>query len=263
MNITYKDKIDRILEAHEAWLCGRREGRQADFRGFDLSDTDFSGKNLAQAVFCRAKLFDTSFYKSNLCGASFDQAIFNDVDFRKSKLQGATFFGASLSYSHFANADLTGTLFDRAELSGVNFRDTDLSTVSFKQATWRDAEIDSRQISPVLIRSIPLCCPEQGAFIGWKRLANDRIAKLVITENSKRSSAFGRKCRASQVLVVKITSVDGSEEFDYGVSMYNPRFIYNVGSFATVSDFDDDRFHECASGIHFFITRQEAVDYGV
>lgn len=262
MNITYKDKIDRILEAHEAWLCSRREGKQANFRGFDLSDIDFSGKNLEYAVFCRAKLFGTSFYKSNLYGASFDQAIFDNVDFRKSKLQGATFYGASLSYSRFANADLTGTLFDRAELLRVNFRDADLSSVSFKQATLSDIEIDSN-MSPILSHNIPLCCPEEGAFIGWKHLANHRIAKLVITENAKRSSAFGRKCRASQVLVVKITSIDGSEEFDYGVSMYDPEFIYNVGSFVTVSDFDDDRFHECASGIHFFITRQEAVDYGV
>lgn len=28
-----------------------------------------------------------------------------------------------------------------------------------------------------------------------------------------------------------------------------------------VEDFDEDRRNECAAGIHFFITRQEAVDY--
>ena len=36
---------------------------------------------------------------------------------------------------------------------------------------------------------------------------------------------------------------------------------YKVGEIAKVDDFDDDRRNECAPGIHFFITRQEAVDW--
>jgi len=28
-----------------------------------------------------------------------------------------------------------------------------------------------------------------------------------------------------------------------------------------IKDFDINRWNECASGIHFFITKQEAVDY--
>jgi hypothetical protein len=34
-----------------------------------------------------------------------------------------------------------------------------------------------------------------------------------------------------------------------------------VGETIEVKDFDDDRWNECSAGIHFFITRKEAVEY--
>nr|DAE41777.1 MAG TPA: hypothetical protein [Caudoviricetes sp.] len=39
------------------------------------------------------------------------------------------------------------------------------------------------------------------------------------------------------------------------------KFIYKVGEIVTVDDFDDNRWNECSTGIHFFINRQEAVNY--
>ena len=37
----------------------------------------------------------------------------------------------------------------------------------------------------------------EGRLIGWKKCADGVIVKLVIPEDSKRSHAFGRKCRAA------------------------------------------------------------------
>lgn len=37
--------------------------------------------------------------------------------------------------------------------------------------------------------------------------------------------------------------------------------MYTVGKIVTVDNFDTNRYEECAPGIHFFITRKEAVDY--
>lgn len=282
MDVAYKNKIDRILEAHEAWLKSKgNAGKPADFSGMQLAGVDFSEKDLSHASFDRADLYSANFYGSILIGASFTQASLRSVCFTKSKAIMANFIGSRLEYSSFANADLTAAAFERADLTYVNFEHADLVNVNFAMAYFNGTSMRGANLNGGIFHHVwldrvpflnvldtsvlelvsPLCCPEEGAFIGWKRLANDRIAKLVITEDAKRSSAFGRKCRASKVLVVKITSVDGSKEFDYGVSMYDPSFIYNVGSFATVFDFDDDRFRECASGIHFFITRQEAVNY--
>ena len=62
--------------------------------------------------------------------------------------------------------------------------------------------------------------------------------------------------------MVAIEEKDGSESHITEVnSNYDKTFIYRVGEVVTVDDFDDDRWNECAPGIHFFITREEAVRY--
>ena len=86
--------------------------------------------------------------------------------------------------------------------------------------------------------------------------------KLEVLETAKRSSAYGRKCRCSAARVLAIENSDGTDyEKDSVASGYDMRFIYKVGEIVTVENFDEDRRNECAPGIHFFITRQEAVDY--
>jgi hypothetical protein len=44
-------------------------------------------------------------------------------------------------------------------------------------------------------------------------------------------------------------------------SYYDSEFIYKVGELVTVDNFCEDRWKECAPGIHFFITPEEAARY--
>lgn len=44
-------------------------------------------------------------------------------------------------------------------------------------------------------------------------------------------------------------------------SSYDTDFTYKKGETVHVEDFDTNRWKECAPGIHFFITRIEAVEY--
>jgi hypothetical protein len=60
--------------------------------------------------------------------------------------------------------------------------------------------------------------------------------------------------------VVSITDKNGTP-YTEGVSQYNLSFIYKVGEIVEVQDFDEDRWAECSTVIHFFITKQEAIDY--
>ena len=84
----------------------------------------------------------------------------------------------------------------------------------------------------------------------------------MICEDAKRSSAFGRKCRCSAAKVVAIENLDGTPSEDREVaSEFDVGFVYRIGETVSVDNFDNDRRNECAPGIHFFITRQEAVDY--
>ena len=88
------------------------------------------------------------------------------------------------------------------------------------------------------------------------------IVKLQITDDAKRSSATGRKCRCSKVAVLGLENPDGTPYPDIQVSSQrDSNFIYRVGETVEVPDFDENRWNECSTGIHFFITRQEAVDY--
>ena len=150
----------------------------------------------------------------------------------------------------------------RANLSGANLYGANLSGANLYGANLSRANLPRADIDIALINKFyPICCPEYGAFIGWKK-ANGHIVKLRITEDAKRSSAFGRKCRCSKAEVLAIENIDGTAaERNEIASAYDNDFVYRVGEAVEVEDFDEDRTHECAPGIHFFITRQEAVDY--
>lgn len=97
--------------------------------------------------------------------------------------------------------------------------------------------------------------------IGFKK-CGDKIVELQITEDAKRSSSTSRKCRCSKAKVLSITSIDGKKEITEAASDYDANFTYQVGEMIEVENFDDNRWNECSTGIHFFITRDEAVQYG-
>ena len=148
---------------------------------------------------------------------------------------------------------------ERAYLRGAYLRGAYLRGADLSGAYWsEETKIDLETVN----KYFPLTCPEAGAFIGWKKSADNMIVKLQITEDSKRSSAFGRKCRCSKAVVLAIENLDGTPTKQTETrSKHNCLFVYEVGKTVEVPDFDEDRRHECAPGIHFFITRQEAVDY--
>ena len=121
----------------------------------------------------------------------------------------------------------------------------------------------------------PMICPEEGSFIGWKcgyyydkivnfgypfRLTPMAIIKLEIPADAKRSSGFGRKCRCNKAKVLSIKNIIG-EPIKGAHSFYDNSFIYEVGETVSVPDFCENRWQECAPGIHFFMTEEEAVSY--
>ena len=185
--------------------------------------------------------------KANLRGA----------DLRGANLCGANLCGADLCGADLCGADLRGADLYGADLYGANLCGANLCGADLCGADLRGADIDKELID----KFYPICCPEYGAFIAWKK-ASGMIIKLQIPEEAKRSSAFGRKCRASKAVCLAIMDKNGNaNDVTEIASDHDKSFIYRVGETVEVADFDDDRTHECAPGIHFFITRQEAVDY--
>lgn len=106
-----------------------------------------------------------------------------------------------------------------------------------------------------------MACPTDGSFIGWEK-ASGYIVKLQIPEDARRSSAVGEKCRCDKALVVDIQNVDGTKaDIETVYSDHDENFVYAVGATVEAPYFDDDRWNECAPGIHFFIDRRAAVEY--
>lgn len=172
---------------------------------------------------------------------------------------------ADLSYVNLANADLRGAYLAGANLSGADLSGADLQGAYLSRADLNNANLSSANLDKVYTNEntsfFSPQCPSEGSFIGWKK-AGDYIVKLLITEDAKRSSATSLKCRCSKAKVLDIQDVDGESIENIRVnSNYNNSFSYEVGKVVEVKDFDENRWNECSTGVHFFIARENAVNY--
>ena len=168
------------------------------------------------------------------------------ADLSEADLRGADLKGADLRWADLRWADLWGANLKGANLYGANLYGADL-----RWADLSEAEIDW-----------PLVCPEKGSFIGYKKCRGGLIVELEIPEDALRSSATTRKCRCSKAKVLSITNLDGSAaDVSIASSTYDVAFVYKVGETVEVTNFDPNRWNECSTGIHFFVTREEAEKY--
>ena len=151
---------------------------------------------------------------------------------------------ANLRCANLSNANLSCVDLSNADLSDADLRGADLSCVKYNENT----------------SFLALQCPEEGSFIGFKKCKDNTIVKLLITEDALRSSATSRKCRCSKAKVLEITDREGNS-INSVSSKHDEKFVYEVGKIVEVKDFDSDRWNECSTGIHFFITKREAELY--
>lgn len=174
------------------------------------------------------------------------------ADLRETILHGAILYGAVLY-----GAILHGADFCKADLRGVDLRKTDLRGANLRGVNLYGADLREAKNIPF----IPMVCPEIGSYVAFKK-AEDFIIVLEIPEDALRSSATTRKCRASKARVLRIENLNGGISNTQEVrSYYDPTFIYKVGETVEVKDFDTNRWGECSTGIHHFMSRQEAAEY--
>ena len=184
----------------------------------------------------------------------------NEEGGEKANLSGADLSGADLRYANLKGANLRYANLRYANLSETNLSRANLSRAKLSRANLKG--VKSNNSTAFFL----LQCPEEGSFIAYKKAKKDEedvIVKMLVLEDSKRSSATSRKCRFSKIKVLSITSLDGNKEYQECYSSMDKNFIYKVGEIIEVDDFNEDRWEECSTGIHGFITRQEAVEYNI
>ena len=231
----------------------------ADLHGADLHGADLHGADLSGADLHGANLHGADLHGADLRGADLRSANLRDADLRSANLRSANLSGADLHGANLRNADLSGADLRSADLRSANLRDADLRSANLRSANLSGANLCGADLSDA--KGCCLSCPTEGSFIGWKK-ASGHIVKLRIPEDARRNSATGHKCRCDKAYVMEIQNMDGTKATEDTVrSDHDQNFVYTVGATVEVPDFDDDRWNECAPGIHFFIDRRKAVEY--
>ncbi len=222
-------------------------------------------------VLSSANLHSANLHSANLHSADLSSANLSLADLRYANLSSADLSSANLSLADLHSADLSSADLRYANLSSANLHSADLSSANLRLADLRYANLHSADLSSANLRSakkekiiynegtsfFALSCPSAGSFVAWKKSNNGLILKLKIPAKAKRSSATTRKCRASEAKVIAI--YDGKKKLKEAISGYDPTFVYKVGeTVKPTHPYCEDRWIECTSGIHFFITREEA-----
>ena len=144
----------------------------------------------------------------------------------------------------------------KADLHGAYLRDANLHGADLHGAYLRDAYLRDANNIPF----VPFACPSDGAFIGWKKV-HCKLVQLLIPEDAKRCSSSTNKCRCDKAKVLAITDLDGDNPISEILNTNKAKLLYKVGEMVYPDSFDENRWNECSHGIHFFINKQEAIDY--
>ena len=235
-------------------VLNRADLRHANLENANLSKTNLRRADLRYADLNRANLSSSRAEWANLESADLRYADLEDADLRRSNLEYVDLKDANLGCAYLVNANL-----EHADLKNAN-----LSQANIMRASLRDANLTGANLKKVLIDiytiGYVMACPEEGSFIGYKK-ANDCIVKLLILEDAKRSSATTVKCRCSKAKVLEIREIQTDKLLDSVPSDYDRDFVYKVGEVVSVDNFDEDRWSECSTGIHFFVSRENALSY--
>ena len=221
--ILFKTDAENIGAAVEAAIAAK----------INLSDANLSGAYLS-----RANLSDADLSGANLSDANLSDANLSDADLSRAYLSGADLSRANLSGADLSRAYLSGADLSRVNLSGAYLSGAYLSRAYLSRAYLK------------ILLSVRTILPE-GDLIGWKKLQSGVICKLQIPAKAKRvGGLIGRKCRAEFAVVLE----------GEGSGLQNGH-VYKVGETVKPDKYDPNPFVECSNGIHFFITKQEAMDY--
>jgi hypothetical protein len=186
---------------------------------------------------------------ADLSYADLSSANLSSANLSSANLRSANLSSANLSYANLSYADLSYADLNYADLSSADLSSANLSSANLSYANLRSAINITDKLAIAQFQFIPT----DGPFIGWKKCQNGVIVKLCVSKSAQRSHGTERKCRASQV---KVLEVFGASE---GISSYDPSVIYRKGKLVKcVAPFDTNRWDTCASGIHFYLTREEA-----
>lgn len=278
--VTKEEFCKMLLDARgKKYAPVYRDIRNISVEDMDLANMDFSRTAFINVDFSRAKCARVKASLTTFKDCIFDGAHF-DGELNGSWIIDCSLNDAYIAYTNMSEAaiercTITNTYVSYCDLRRCRIENNTISDIKLNQDDFKDAEIAGSNTVTGITRDIaglpPLVCPESGSFVAYKRAqtvsGNPVIIKLLIPEDAKRSSATTRKCRASKAKVLEFYKPSGelisAAKLKRAYSSFNSEFKYERGeTVEPLTQFCENRWEECAPGIHFFITFKEAVEYG-
>ena len=220
----------------------------------------------------------------NFAGVNLKDIVFvpdNKISFLD--LMGANFRGCDLSSTEFYYCNVINAKFGKANLTGCSFikchfgeyaKYLEIDGLDNIRATIEE-EWCLNGCCPTLVSSIDnirTALDTMGQdLIGYKALRIEFcsgisrlvIAKLLIPAEAKRIVFKDDKCRCEWAKVLEIYSIGTRQQYESAHSyMYTKCLVYKVGEYVHADKFDDNARIVCSNGIHFFLTEEEAIEYG-
>lgn len=187
--------------------------------------------------------------------SSFQDVVLDQVDFEGASIENALFDGCSMKGAVYRNANMRTASMRYCDMTGCDIRGANLYG-----AVLEYAKLDGI-ISDESTQWFRMHCPETGPILGYKKCVNDRLVQLLIPADAKRTSATLPSCRCNKAKVLTIKSFDATEEFEEAWSLVDENFYYRKGEWVEVKNFNEDRWMDSTTGIHFWMSREEAIAY--
>ena len=178
-----------------------------------------------------------------------------------------------LLYNDFHDCSFSWCDFGKMRMGCTEFMDCKFRKCEVEKVVLVDDVHEIRGASSIRFFEglVPMSCPSKGSYTAYKKcmtadLSGKAIVVLEIPSSASRSSAFGKKCRASKAKVLAIHPYDENSKKMKGtltkaVSRYDTHFVYEVGQTVVELNFDKNRFKECAPGIHHYVKLSDAKNH--
>ena len=186
------------------------------------------------------------------------------ADLQGADLQGANLQGANLQGANLQGANLRGVDLQRANLQRANLQDANMQRANLQEANMQGANLRRADLHGAEMP--PLHIPQSGLFHAFKKVMGGVVLELLISAKKPRTASYvGRKCRCQKAKVLKAYDAQGKElSLPNGYKFYSgyrSSFKYKMGEWVEEPNYNGDPRVECAPGIHFFMTKEEAEEY--
>lgn len=275
-----QDELDDLMKVNEGVLFDQL----IHIDGYIIPSGVVFPNELKNIAFTGCVFTNNTFYNTTFDTCEFTRCDMSYTTFTNCKFRSSAFTYTDLHNSNFVCCQFDCGWFDFVNLNSVKFMYTNfeyfrLYNLTFQSCSFSHCKCDidcqencdfSRAVFVETNLNVQSHVPDTGSFIGWKKAVINHdsyeddeyyIVKLRIPEDARRSNAGNTKCRADKAYVEDIQDLDGNSVDKVVESIWDSKFKYQKWQIVTEPNFCENRFEECARGIHFFLNREDAVNF--